>query len=144
MRRPHLEGSWLVAQTVTTIQGMDGLRRALKAVPEVASAHISDAIGLTTFAVAQRARSLVPVASGVLKASIGTTKPSKTRTGINGNVGLTDARAYYWRFVEYGTKHMAARPFFRPAAESESDDFVQRLRAIGPKIEREMSGGRFT
>lgn len=40
--------------------------------------------------------------------------------------------AYYWRFIEFGTSHAAARPFIRPAFEANKrqalDIIVNRLR----------------
>lgn len=123
----------------TTIEGMGQLRRALAAVPEVARGHVASAVATTVFAVQQRARSLVPVLSGDLKRSIGT---SKSRNGLSGGVGVSSPATFYWRFTEFGTRYAPARPFFRPAAESEQNDFVQRLRAIGPRLERDLSVGR--
>lgn len=45
----------------------------------------------------------------------------------NGMAGVTVAGGangptYYWKYLEYGTVKMAARPFFRPAALEKADE----------------------
>ena len=50
--------------------------------------------------------------------------------------------AYYWRFIEYGTKHQAARPFIRPTGaanaqrviDAVSSDLVRRVNLIKRKL----------
>jgi HK97 gp10 family phage protein len=121
------------------LEGFAPLQRALVRAPDLVRVHASSAVASSTFAVAQRAKALVPVSTGNLKRAIGTTR---TVNGLTGNVGITDASAYYWRYVEFGTRHAPARPFFRPAAESERDGFIQRMRQIGGRLERDLSSGR--
>jgi HK97 gp10 family phage protein len=44
---------------------------------------------------------------------------------------------YYWRFLEFGTKKMAARPFLRPAAESKGPEAIAKfMRSVVPQIEK--------
>ena len=129
-----------MAKVTMKLEGFEATRRALVKAPDVARVHASSAVATSTFAVAQRARSMVPVDTGTLKSSIAS---SRTVNGLSGSVGLDNRAAYYWRYVEFGTRNMAARPFFRPAAEQERNAFIQRMREIGPKIERDLAGGRF-
>jgi len=119
-----------------TLTGFEPLQRALVTAPELVKVHASDVVAKSSFAVAQRAKSLVPVRTGRLKAAI-----VSASTGLNGRVGIADKAAFYWRFVEFGTVRVSARPFFRPAAESESEPFVQAMRGIGSKLERDLSAG---
>ena len=42
---------------------------------------------------------------------------------------------YYWRFVEFGTKKMTARPFLRPAAEKLPEALAAFEREAVPAIE---------
>lgn len=128
-----------MAKVTMKLDGFEATRRAFQRAPEVARVHASSAVATSTVAVAQRARSLVPVDTGTLQSSI---ESSRTVNGLIGSVGVSSG-AHYWRFVEFGTQHMAARPFFRPAAELERNAFIERFRQIGPKIERDLSGGRF-
>lgn len=122
------------------LDGFESTRRALVAAPELTRVHSSSAVAASGFAVSQRAQALAPRRTGKLKASIGN---SRTVNGLVGNIGITDRSASYWRYVEFGTTKMAAQPFFRPAAEQERNVFVQRMREIGPRIERDLSMGRF-
>jgi HK97 gp10 family phage protein len=125
-----------------TLEGFESLQRALVRAPELVKTHAASAVAASAFAVAQRARALVPVASGDLKASI-----ESASTGLSGRIGLValggpTGPSYYWRFVEYGTKYVPARPFFRPAVESEREGFIDRMRKIGPTLERDLTSGR--
>jgi hypothetical protein len=45
--------------------------------------------------------------------------------------------------VEFGTVNMSAEPFMIPSAESERMPYLQRCKAAGRHIERDMSQGRF-
>lgn len=124
-----------------TLEGFERTMKALQSAPEVVRSLSSAAINTSTFAIAQRARALVPVDTGKLKNAI---EANKVVTALTGSVGVNKSvDAFYWRFVEFGTKHMAARPFFRPAAEEERDRFIQRMRDIGPQLERDLTAGRF-
>ena len=40
----------------------------------------------------------------------------------------TQGKAYYWRFVEFGARKMAARPFLRPAFESKKMEAVETIK----------------
>ena len=130
-----------MARVKLTLTGMEKLQNALKNAPEVARSHASSAIAASTFAVAQRARSLVPVDTGTLRNAIESNRPNVK--GLVGRVGLNSSAARgYWFFVEFGTRYMPARPFFRTAAELEREALIQRMRLIGPQIERDLSAGR--
>ena len=45
-----------------------------------------------------------------------------------GKHGNLSQDAYYWRFVEFGTSKMVARPFLRPAFEAKKSQAVDALR----------------
>jgi HK97 gp10 family phage protein len=45
---------------------------------------------------------------------------------------------HYWRYVEFGTVHVAPHPFFGPAADSDKYQFVNEMIAIGGELEREV------
>lgn len=124
-----------------SLEGFGPFQRALAQAPEVVRTHASSAVASSTFAIAQRARALVPVDTGDLQRSITT---STVVRGLTGRIGLSTPDTSYWRYVEFGTRFMPARPFFRPAAEMEREGFIQRMRSIGPRLERDLSTGRFT
>lgn len=45
-----------------------------------------------------------------------------------GKKGNLSQDAWYWRFVEFGTRKMSARPFLRPALEAKRRDAVQAMK----------------
>lgn len=55
-----------------------------------------------------------------------------------GKAGATNPNdPYYWKFLEMGTKKMAARPFMRPAAETKAAEAVNKfMQSVIPKIEK--------
>lgn len=131
-------------RTRITLDGFDAFQRVMRAAPEVVRAHASQAVASSTFAVAQRARTLAAFDTGALRSAI-----SSAAIGLNGRVGVGGGSingrepGVYWRFVEFGTIYKSARPFFRPAAEAEANGFIERMRAIGPRVERDLSSSRF-
>lgn len=113
----------------TVVQGADKLKRKLAIMPAAARAEIRKAMEKSAEEITELARSLVPVDSGELRASIGWNwgdAPSgsmvlgEVRTGSTaGNerilVYAGNDHAYYGRWVEFGTVKMRAQPFFFPA-----------------------------
>lgn len=43
------------------------------------------------------------------------------QVGIRGGARKSGDNVFYWRFLEFGTEKMAARPFMRPALESKAE-----------------------
>lgn len=135
-----------MAKQTMTLEGFEATKRAIAAAPVAAKALAADAVAASTFAVEQGARALAPRGlTGRLKAAI-TSKASATtgRIGIAPGFGIGTGTGpeVYWRFVEFGTVHLPARPFFRPASEAERDNFIRRMEQIGPRLERDLSSGR--
>ena len=63
---------------------------------------------------------------GVLKKSV-----SRKRVKFDNNVGtaiVIKARAFYWRFLEYGTPNMAAIPFIRPSYELKKQEALNKFK----------------
>jgi HK97 gp10 family phage protein len=62
----------------------------------------------------------------------------KSRLGGKGRNVAKDS--YYWRFVEFGTAKMAAKPFMRPAFESQKEKAVDAIRdKLAARIAEEAS-----
>lgn len=125
-----------MAKVTGTLTGFEAFQRALQKAPDAVNDYASDVVLKSTFAVAQRARTFVPVRTGRLKRAI-TSRAIKLR----GRVGFSE-KVPYWRFVEFGTVKRVSHPFIRPAVEAESESFIQGMRAIGPRLERDLSTGR--
>lgn len=62
----------------------------------------------------------------------------KAQTKKFGRAGAKNPNdPFYWRFLEFGTKKMGARPFLRPAAESSGNQAISVfMKAVIPQIER--------
>lgn len=84
---------------------------------------------------------------GYLKKRVGTQRIKVTQTsasytaGMRFNLSTGKARgAFYAYYQEYGTKHMAAKPFIRPAYEAKKAEALQTLLStLDENIVREAS-----
>jgi HK97 gp10 family phage protein len=83
----------------------------------------------------ERARVLVPVRTGALRASIVIDTPRATGSKPEGERTITvSAGMFYAPFVEFGTRFMSARPYLRPAAEGERDRYTGLVARIGDEL----------
>lgn len=48
----------------------------------------------------------------------------------------------YAHLVEFGSRHMGAEPFMLPSAESQRQPYLERCRAAGRDVEKDLSVGR--
>lgn len=125
------------------IQGGVELSRVLKQMPgNVAKKHLKAAIAQGAKDIRDEARARAPVDTGRLKKNIivkyiaeksdnysvtyyvlarSGAKFAKMRIKRKGQVRYVDNDAFYWRFLEYGTAKMSARPFMRPAFQAKKD-----------------------
>ena len=124
------------SRLTVSLEGFDEIRRSLERLPDATRAVLSDVIAKSTFAAKQRAVALAPVGEGRLRNAI-----QATSRGMYGRVIITDPEIFYWRFLEYGTVKMAARPFVRPAAEMETAAFVERVRQAAQRLEHDWKTG---
>ena len=49
------------------------------------------------------------------------------RVGVKGGAKKNDETPYYWRFQEFGTKTLPAKPFLAPALESNEQEVYDTL-----------------
>jgi HK97 gp10 family phage protein len=55
-----------------------------------------------------------------------------------GKKGTLSQDAWYWRFLEFGTRKMRAQPFLRPALEAKRREAVQAMKdRLSDRIELE-------
>ena len=105
--------------------GLKEAQRALKQLPEFAKLQAQEAMNVTAFTIARRAEGRAPRgATGRLKRAITWAARPRSVTAV---VGVDATVAFYWKYLEYGTVKMGARPFLRPAAEAEQSAHAQRL-----------------
>jgi HK97 gp10 family phage protein len=124
------------------VDGLRELRRSLAALPaELQRQSESSALREGMKPVLKTARALAPRDSGLLKKAIGLTV-RKGKNGITSRVGartgfrqqvarkgktVTADPSKYSHLVEYGTSHSAAKPFIRPAVESNESAITEGL-----------------
>lgn len=103
--------------------GMKEANAALKKLPKFARQRVQPVMTDTAQAVAEGAKSRVPVRTGMLKFNIGWESRPRTLSAVVG----AQKQGFYWKFLEYGTVTMEAKPSFRPAAEDVKDSHQDRL-----------------
>jgi HK97 gp10 family phage protein len=107
----------------TKVEGADKLRRKMAGFPALAKEEISRAMETGAQEIVNLAKRLVPVDQGDLRDSIGWTwgaapkgAVALTTIGEGPNLRITvyagNEKAYYARWVEFGTQQNRARPFF--------------------------------
>lgn len=98
---------------------------------EAIAQRIEPAVRAQQLDVQAQVQADAPERSGALKASVRTTGRGLSRWVRAGN-----KRAFYGRFLEFGTRKMAARSFVRPnadrAAHAEFEDRIDDALARGP------------
>lgn len=110
----------------TRVEGLDRLRKKLNAIPEISRQEIRKALEKSAEEIVALAKSLVPVATGELRDSIGWTwgdAPSGSMVlaeasgpdDLKITVFAGNSEAFYARWVEFGTTKMQHQPFFYPA-----------------------------
>ena len=154
-----------MADSVTVkIEGLGELRRALMALPDkIRRKALIKPMRAAMKVVLQAARDAAPVLQtpnprrtrGTVKKALTVRVSRESRRA--GNVGLyvnvrplNKARAmkavkkgravrsvdpFYWRFLEFGTRKMAARPFLRPAANKLTEALAVFQREAIPAIQ---------
>lgn len=108
--------------------GLKEANAALRQLPDFAKEEVQRVMDVTAFQVAQGAAERAPVgATGRLKESIEhQPRPQSVMSVVGVRQGFM-TYPYYWKFLEYGTVKMGARPMFRPAAMAVEADHQARL-----------------
>ncbi len=88
--------------------------------PQKAKANIAGRVAqnmeVACLFVVDKARGLVPVRTGITQRDIDFVVEVGARGNVvEGIVGVKRGKAFYAKFVEWGTRKMAAMPFLRPA-----------------------------
>jgi HK97 gp10 family phage protein len=76
------------------------------------------------FEIEAAGKAKAPVRTGLLRRSITT---QTTEGGLRAEIGPS---VQYGPMVEFGTRHMGARPYMRPAAELVYPRFIDRLKVV--------------
>lgn len=130
------------------VEGLSELLRALKELPkELHKGPLRAAVSAGIKVVQKQAIINAPMDKGTLKRAIYRTRSrdGSSRVQEMGIVGVRYGKkhrkkgrdAWYWRFLEFGTIHIAARPFLRPAFEQTKSAQIEALRIkLAKSIER--------
>lgn len=145
------------------LAGFKELADALRELgPRVARNALRRAVAAAATEIRNEARSRAPKDTGEMAKDIMVKRERDTKGGMSAKYSvfvLTGKKSrmkgkrrdvsrdsFYWRFVEFGTSKMAAKPFLRPAFESRKEEAVK---VIGEKLDegiqkaaRELAGTR--
>jgi HK97 gp10 family phage protein len=121
------------------IEGLDKLKEALEQLPkELQKGPLRSAVSASAKVVQDRARELASEDTGTLKRAIYRTRSRSGSSAVQETaiVGVRYGRPYrrrgldawYWRFLEFGTRKMAARPFLRPAFDTTKEKAVDVMK----------------
>jgi len=109
-----------MAVTVTTeFVGLKEANAALRRLPEFARDDAQQVMDATASAIARQATSSAPGREPTPRHGVHLKDAIAWKRRRFGAVVGVDPRAFHWKFFEYGTKFMPARPMFRPAADAQ-------------------------
>ena len=131
----------MTEQTVQ-LTGFTELAAALRELPQrVAKNALRSAVNAGATEIRKQVRLNAPVDTGLLKKNIfqkqireasGPTKQTFAVGVRQGNARNKDGSKkelpYYWRFIEFGTSKLPAKPFVRPAFEAKKEDAVEAIK----------------
>jgi len=146
----------MAERTIDGLDGvLEALQQLPKEIVAKNGGVVNAALRKGAVIVRNAARSQAPVRSGALRNNIALSRdrnPQRSgaaeryRVGVRGGaeipytdnkknrragrVGKTytpDGSTYYWRFIEFGTEKMSARPFLRPAFESSKEQALAEI-----------------
>lgn len=152
-----------------TVEGLKELDRLLRALPEkVAGNALATAVSAGARVIRDEAIARAPVDTGALKSQIftkrlrsssaaekmsivgvrgGLAKYANTkknrRSGKAGQAYKTDGKTFYWKFIEFGTSKMAAKPFLRPAFDAKEHEAVKAMTdKLDERIQKAIAEGK--
>lgn len=132
---------------VVDVKGLRELQAALKRVSDASTDRkfLNSALLGGATLIVNEAKARVPVDTGELRRNIRARSVKPTRHTATVQVGVRkllkkqlrklrqkrpDASdPFYWRFVEFGTSRVRARPFLRPAFERKKLDAIEAFKA---------------
>jgi HK97 gp10 family phage protein len=110
-----------------SVAGLDQVGTELQQIGDGITAGAGSAVEGACRRITARAQAYVPVLTGALRGSIDYAMRGPTL----GVVGVGPPGDAYWFYLEYGTRYVAAIPFFRAAAEPEAAAFdVEMVRIV--------------
>lgn len=115
-----------VSYKVTGLQELE--KKLLGLGPAVSTKIGEDALIAAARPITSTMRRLCPVRTGALRRSITTSKITVRGTSLLARtIGFKKPGRFYSHLVEFGTSHSAARPFVRPALDSNADRSILEM-----------------
>jgi HK97 gp10 family phage protein len=152
---------------LVNVEGLAELRAALRELPQrIARNVLRGAVSAGAAVIRKEAKARAPLYTGKVAEGhppAGTLKRAIYQKQINelssltnqvffvgvrhgkkyqkqGKKGDKSQDAYYWRWVEFGTSKMAARPFMRPAFEAKKNEAVAAIKTyLTDRIAKEVA-----
>jgi len=130
------------------IEGLSELMEKLRQLgPRLARNGLRAAVSAGAQVIRREVKARAPRDSGVLNRAIyikqirEKSSPTQQTFYVGARAGKRYQRknldAYYWRFLEFGTVKMQARPFLRPAFESKKVEAAERIKEkLAERIEK--------
>ncbi|MET3601815.1 HK97-gp10 family putative phage morphogenesis protein [Martelella mangrovi] len=126
----------------TTVLGRAKLQKKLDRLPKVAKTMIRDAMAEQADDIVRMMKSLVPVDNGDLRDSIGwtwgrnvpkgATVVAAVKQSLGGDLTITvyagNEKAYYARWIEFGTVKMKAQPYFYVSWRANQKNAKRKIR----------------
>ena len=113
-----------------SLAGMAALERKFKQLAEAARGEIlAKAVEEASRIMVAKAKELAPVRTGNLRGRIRSARPRIGAYGASGGVEVGEG-AFYWKFIEWGTKKRSAKPFLRPAFEVTKREAGRKAREV--------------
>lgn len=131
----------------TTLTGADDVRRVLEQIgPREAKNIMRATVGDMAAGIRKDARQEAPVDDGDLKRAIKVKRRRVIRGRIQADV-IVERKAFYWRFLEYGTSQQSENAFFTRALEKFRGQAMDRflgsfVRKFEARLTRRRNSGR--
>ena len=113
--------------------GLEALEKRLgEVVEKVAKKALRSAARKAMTYVRKEARDNAPEDTGLLENNFALLTKIKgsdviAKVGVRGGGKENDSTPFYFRFQEFGTKNIPAKPFLRPALESNADKVLETV-----------------
>ena len=107
------------------VEGVEETIAEFNAINIKVTKNVQEVIESSAIRVRDDARSRAPFKTGKLKRDI---RVKKSKDGLTAAVTyMGKKRAFYGKFIEFGTRFMPARPFLGPAWEVERPNFIRAI-----------------
>lgn len=128
--------------TYLRVEGIEQVQKALmETAPKAARNLMRATIQKVASDLAKEVKAAAPVDSGNLKKSIGAKRknshPDRPVSQVLAREGKKEKYdGFYWKFIEYGTKHISPAPFIGPIKAKAQSDMPRLMReAFTKKLE---------